>query len=558
MAFLSAISGASYGRRFDIQKAETVLGRHPECDVTIEVGAVSRQHARIHKTPKGFELEDLKSRNGTFLNGRSINTRTLLGDGDLIRICDVEYSFHISESLGLEAPAINENSSRIVELVDDAHGDDASRHVKSKLDIRGSQHGTQLTTSTEARLHAVLQISQNLGRAVKLDDVLPKVLDTLFKMFLQADRAFVVLQEGEELIPRWFKTRKEEHEDSFRISRTVMKQVMESKEAIISLDASSDTRFDQAVSISDFRIRSMIVAPLLDADGNALGAMQIDTLDSQRRFEQDDLELLAGVATQAGIAIENAQLHEQLVTQQRVSQDLQLARNVQKAFLPFRSPDIEGYSFFHFYRPAEQIGGDYFDYIRLPDERLAIVTADVSGHGIAAAMLMAKLSAETRFMLASYTDVSEAITRLNKRMHELDVSMFATFFCMVVDPKSGNVDMVNAGHMLPLWQTGPGQIEEPGDETVGVPLGVIEDFAYESSRIVLEPNQRLVMFTDGIHEAPSATDELFGLVRLRKCVVDSTGDLQEIGQGIVNSVERFSSSAEQADDMCLVIVSRDS
>ncbi|GAB5402988.1 MAG: SpoIIE family protein phosphatase [Aureliella sp.] len=558
MAFLSAISGANYGRRFDIKKPETVLGRHPDCDVTIEVGAVSRQHARIHQTAKGFELEDLKSRNGTFLNGRPISERTELGDGDLIRICDVEYSFHLSETLGLQTPSASDNSSRIVELIDDPGDDDSSRHISSKLDIRGSQYGSHLTSSSQARLHAVLQISQNLGRAVKLDEVLPKVLDTLFKMFLQADRAFVVLQEGDELVPRWVKTRKEEQEESFRISRTVLRQVMRDKEAIISKDASLDSRFDQAMSISNFSIRSMIVAPLLDSEGNAIGAMQLDTLNSQRTFEKDDLELLAGVATQAGIAIENAQLHEQLVSQQRVEQDLQLARNVQKAFLPFRSPDLPGYSFFHFYRPAEQIGGDYFDYIRLPDDRLAVVTADVSGHGIAAAMLMAKMSAETRFMLASYSDPAEAITRLNKRMHELDVGMFATFFCMIIDPSTSNVDIVNAGHMLPLWQTKPGHIEEPGDETVGVPLGVIEDFCYESTRIELKPHQRLVMFTDGIHEAPSPNGELYGLNRMRDGIAKSSGALSEVGNSMVADVEKFSGATVQADDMCLVIVSRDS
>ncbi len=173
-------------------------------------------------------------------------------------------------------------------------------------------------------------------------------------------------------------------------------------------------------------------------------------------------------------------------------------------------------------------------------------------------MLMAKLSAETRFMLASYSDPAEAITRLNKRMHELDVGMFATFFCMIIDPSTSNVDIVNAGHMLPLWQTKPGHVEEPGDETVGVPLGVIEDFCYESTRIELKPHQRLVMFTDGIHEAPSPSGELFGLNRMRESIAKSSGALSEVGNSIVASVEKFSGATVQADDMCLVIVSRDS
>ncbi|HBE67933.1 MAG TPA: hypothetical protein DDW52_07270 [Planctomycetaceae bacterium] len=557
MAYLSAISGTSYGQRYDLVKRETVLGRHPECDVTIEVGAVSRQHARIVKDDAGYKLEDLKSRNKTFLNGREVKERPQLSDGDLIRICDVEFAFHDVDQVGLPVATSGENSSRIVHLVDDEAQDESSRHVRSRLDIRGSKHGSQLTYSTEARLHAVLQISQNLARAVQLDDVLPKVLDTLFQMFLQADRAFVVLQAGDELIPRWVKTRNDKQEESFRISRTVMKEVMDSKEAIISMDASTDSRFNQAVSISDFRVRSMIVAPLLDSEGNAIGAMQIDTMDRARSFQREDLELLAGVATQAGIAIENAQLHEQVVAQERVQQDLQLARNVQKAFLPLDYPQTDGLGFYHFYQPAEHIGGDYFDYIRLSGDRIAVVVADVSGHGIAAAMLMAKLSAETRFLLASYEDPAEAITRLNQRMHQLDVDMFATFCCLIIDPATGRTAIVNAGHMLPIWFQSDEQIFEPGDETAGVPLGVLEDVQYECSYIDLLPGQRLYMYTDGINEAPSPSGQMYGLARLREKVSALKGSVSEDGQKIVTSVENFSAQLPQADDMCLVIVQRD-
>ena len=225
-----------------------------------------------------------------------------------------------------------------------------------------------------------------------------------------------MLREGEELVPRWIKTRHEDQQETFRISRTVMREVMESKQAIISLDATSDERFEMANSISDFRIRSIIVAPLLDSDGEPIGAIQMDTLDSKRQFEAKDFEILAGIASQAGVAIQNAKLHEQLVQQQRVEQDLELARNVQQAFLPSKHPDPAGYEFYHYYLPADQIGGDYYDYIELADGRLAIIVADVVGHGVAAAMLMAKLSAETRFLLASESDPASAITILNQRI----------------------------------------------------------------------------------------------------------------------------------------------
>lgn len=560
MAYLTARSGPSYGKRFDLEKAETVLGRHPDCDVTIEVGAVSRQHARILESDGIFQLEDLKSRNGTFLNGQLIAAPTSLSDGDMIRICDVEYSYHGEHDVSLipgSSTALQSGSSSFaVVLVDDEGQSEASRAVSSKLDIRGSQHGSQLTTTSEARLQAILEIAKNLGRAVKLDDVLPKVLDTLFKIFLQADRAFIVLREDEDLVPRWVKTRQEDQQEMFRISRTVMHEVMDSKQAIISLDATSDERFEMANSISDFRIRSMIVAPLLDTDGSALGALQIDTLDSKRHFEQDDLEVLAGVATQAGVAIENAQMHEKLVNQNRVEQDMVLAHKVQKAFLPEKEPQVEGYSFYHYYDPADQIGGDYFDYIELADGRLAVVTADVAGHGIPAAMLMAKLSAETRFLLASHHDPAEAITRLNRRIHDLNVDMFITFLCLIIETKTGRVDIVNAGHMLPLWLRTTGQIDEPGDEAVGVPIGIIEDFVYECASLELAEGERLLLYTDGINEAPAADGSMFGIERLKEVVESHKGEVDVAAGEVVSEVLRFTAGTERADDMCLVAVGR--
>lgn len=559
MAYLQAISGSAFGKRYELDKPEIVMGRHPECDVTIEVGAVSRQHARIHSGNDGFALEDLKSRNGTFLNGQGISTKADLHDGDLIRICDVEYSFHEDKESGLLSESSSgrtDGSSFGVVFVDDNGESESSRAVSSKFDIRGSTHGSQLTTNAEMRLKAMLEITQNLGGAVKLDEVLPKVLDTLFKVFLQADRAFIVLREGEELVPKWVNTRQEDQQDSFRISRTVMKEVMDSKQAIISLDAASDERFEMANSISDFRIRSIIVAPLLDSDGEPLGALQMDTLDSKRQFEPGDLEILSSIATQAGVAIENAQLHEQAVQQQRVEQDLELATKVQQAFLPRTNPGIDGYEFYSYYHPADQIGGDYYDYIPLPDGRISVIVADVVGHGVAAAMLMAKLSADTRFLLASESDPGAAITKLNYQIATLGVEKFVTLLCLVLDPNTGALDIVNAGHMAPLWLKPDGSVHEPGDEAAGVPIGILEDFEYDTASINIGAGDRLILYTDGINEAPNKEGTMFGISRLQKLVGEGRGALQEAGDKIVAEVKQFITGTQQEDDMCLVIVGR--
>ncbi len=160
-------------------------------------------------------------------------------------------------------------------------------------------------------------------------------------------------------------------EERVRISRTIVNQVMASKEAILSADAASDTRFETSQSIADLRIRSVMCVPLIDSEGQPLGAIQIDTLDQRHRFQQDDLDVLASVASQAAIAVDNAQMHENALKQQSASQrDLELAHKVQRGLLPSQPPRWpSNYHFFDFYESANQVGGDYYDYIELPGHR---------------------------------------------------------------------------------------------------------------------------------------------------------------------------------------------
>lgn len=559
MAHLTAVNGPSTGTRYELVKSVTILGRSPDCDVVLDAGAVSRQHARIVRRGDELLLEDLKSRNGTYLNGQALSQPTGLSDGDLLRICDLEFTYHTAEVQNLyDSTVIKDGSSTFgVMMVDDP--EDASRAVTNKIDVRsGMTGGSQLTTSAEVRLAAVLEIVQSLGKTVKVDDVLPKVLDTLFRIFVQADRGFVVLRgPSGELVPKWLKTRHADMQETFRISRTVMREVMETRQATISLDASSDERFEAAESVTDFRIRSMIVAPLLSSDGESIGAIQMDTLNPRRRFEESDLEILAAVAAQVGVAIENAQLHEQLVEQKLFEQDLDLAKRVQQAFLPSKHPDLSGFSFYHFYQPAQQIGGDYFDYIPLSDNRTAIIVADVVGHGVSAAMLMAKLSAETRFALASTRSVNHAITDLNRRICTLGVEKFITFLCLVLDSQTGLIEIVNAGHMAPLWRR-DGKVEQPGEAESGVPLGIMEDYEYELSTITLSPSERLVLYTDGINEAPDAAGQLFGIPKLETMLTAAEQDVTVIGTKMTEAVIKYIVGTTQADDMCLLVIGRES
>ena len=562
MSYIEIISsGPAMGRRENLTKDQYIIGRHPECDIVLESGAVvSRQHARLFSRDGGYACEDLGSRNGTFVNGKLINGPTQLQDGDSIRICDIEMSYgDTREQSALKGPFASPNAQGLGVLIeDDEDEENAGTSVQARMgmDVRGSEYGFQLSASAESRLAALLEIMRNLGKTIGIDEVLPKVLDSLFTIFLQADRGFIVLKDaGGNLVTRATKTRNKDQEDRARLSKTVLREVMKTKQAIISLDASGD--FSMSESVADFKIKSMIVAPLLNFEGEPLGVIQIDSTQTKGGFEAKDLEILIGVANQAGIAIENAQMHENLIAQKLVEQDLVLAAQVQMAFLPKASPACCGLSFYQYYNPAQQIGGDYFDYLELDNDRLVIALADVVGHGVAAAMFMAKLSAEARFAFASISDPRKAMAQLNDRITALDADRFITMSVIVLDKPTNTATIVIAGHMPPIHYHADGSITEPGEDIAGPPLGIMSDVEFDAVEVVLQPGECLTMYTDGIFEAPNKTGEQFSINRVRKIIENADGQVKSAGEKLIESVQEHIVDCEQEDDMCIVIVGRD-
>ena len=307
------------------------------------------------------------------------------------------------------------------------------------------------------------------------------MLDSLLTIFPQADRGVMVLRDAAsgKLIPRALKHRRPELVDTVRISRTIVQGVMASKEAILSADASSDARFKASESIVDFHIRSVMCAPLINSQGEVTGVIQIDTSDQRNRFSRDDLEVLASVACQAAIAVENAELHEMAIRDQKRSRELEVAHDVLRGFLPSGSPRIEGYDFFHFYEPANELGGDYYDYIPLPGRRLAVVVADVSGKGIPASLLMARLSADVRYCLASEPSPAEAVAQLNRVFFSAGwEDRFVTLVLAVLDPLRHELTLVDAGHP-PAYLQHAGKVIQAVDEAnARLPLGVMDDAEY--------------------------------------------------------------------------------
>ncbi|MDA7980593.1 MAG: SpoIIE family protein phosphatase [Pirellulales bacterium] len=556
MAYLEVGAGRNIGQRIALDGDSFVLGRHPNCDIVLDEGAVSRQHAKISRQNGKFIVEDLGSRNGTFVNNEEVLEPQPLTAFDEVKICDLVFTFN--DAAPSQPDTLTKDGATIAMMVEEHVGGNST--IMSQLDLSSLGGTLRVSVNPEVKLKALIEITKDLANLLTLEEMLPKILDSLFKIFVQADRGFIVLRDAPDgpLIPKAVRNRRDKDEDAIRISKTVVRRVMDEKQAILSADAAADSKFAMSESIADFHIRSLMCVPIIGSDGEAIGVIQIDTLDQRSRFQDEDLEVLASVGSQAAFAIENARLHASMIQQAEFERDLAMAREVQQGMLPHAAPRIESYSFFHFYEPAKDVGGDLYDYVVLPDSRVAILLGDVSGKGISAAILMAKITSEARFHLASGLSAGQTMTSLSTSFAGRGWDdRFVTMVLAVVNTNTHEVTLVNAGHMPPLLRDRKGVVTEVGEESASVPLGVLRNHEYEEFTLMLEPGSNLTAYTDGFSEALNSTKQLYGIKRLEEQLSRTAASVSEMGEHLLKDVTEFVGDTPQSDDMCLICFGRD-
>jgi serine phosphatase RsbU (regulator of sigma subunit)/pSer/pThr/pTyr-binding forkhead associated (FHA) protein len=555
MASLHILKGQNPGQRVVLDADKVVLGRDPECQVVIPMNSVSRKHAQIVRQAGKFFIEDLQSRNHTYLNHQEVTQRTPLKNNDRIRICDFLATFYEN--------AFPPLPDELRKGGEEAEPDEPEGSTTVEASISHSSHLNIVESQPAEKLKALLEISSNLSKTLQLDELMPKIVDSLFQVFRQADRCFIIQSEdgSQKLIPKVIKTRRPQDEANARFSRSIVRQCLETNQAFLSDDASADKRIPLSQSVLDFRIRSVMCAPLCSAEGKAFGVIQLDTQDRTKKFTQDDLKLLLCVASQASVALENAKFHEEQVARERLKRDLELATQVQLSFLPKHLPEVPGYEFFAHYEPALQVGGDYYGFVPMGNGRLAITVGDVAGKGIPAALLMAKLSSDARFCLLTQADPARAVTALNDLLfpHTSPMDRFVTLALAVLDPQTHNLTLVSGGHPSPLlYSKAEGVLMEAMPRDVpGVPLGMLEAFEYRSCQTMLKPGDSLVFFSDGVPDAIDVNSVPFGTEGVLS-TIKSAGPLsaQPLGERLIKAVKQHASGRSQHDDITLVCVSR--
>jgi serine phosphatase RsbU (regulator of sigma subunit) len=544
----------------DVVEIETVVGRHPDCTIQLQSNTISRRHAKITNDGGSFFIEDLKSGNGTFVNGKKIDARTSIGNQDRIKFGPLLLRFECESSGRPQQPApepeVVDAFGNTVEFTVDA--DDGATIMGS---VSGGGGFGMLEVEPQAKLKAIIEISRALTGETDLDKMLPKVLDTLFEIFPQADRGCILLKDDTtgEMVPRTFKHRRKNEDATVKLSKTILKKVLTDKEGILSADAANDSQFDASESISNLAIRSMMCVPLLDKNGEPIGVLNIDTQNPLTQFTEQDIEILLTVAGQTALTYDNARLMKSWMEKQKQDGEMRIAMDVQRALLPEKPPDVPGYSFFASYDAAQAVGGDYYDIFMLNDDLICLSFGDVAGKGVPGALIMSRISSCVQNTMAFVHEVAPAIKRINDHMcSNMVEGRFVTYMLIIIDTKQHKMTMVNAGHMSPMIRKADGSVEEFDDDLTGLPIGVMEDYPYEVIERDVNPGELFTLFTDGVDEAMNPEGELYTLERMRAFVLAGPTDAAELGKALLADVRRHANGRPQNDDITIMTFSRNS
>jgi len=331
--------------------------------------------------------------------------------------------------------------------------------------------------------------------------------------------------------------------------------VAESGEAVIVPDVSTDKRFYSNVDTSTgFQTKSILAAPL-KVKNKVIGVAEVINRRDSQPFTEENLAIFSTFCRQVALAIENARMYQYKLEQQRLRQQLESAHRIQQSFMPQTFPHSEDEKFILYGKniPATDVGGDLFEFIPIDDDHLGMVIGDVSGKGVPAALYMARLISDLRYYCHIAGHPADLMNTINNVLQERgQQGMFVTLIYMVLNTKTGELIITNAGHLPPLWYRFAKKQYEVIDDIDGIPLGIMLNQDFSNRVVQLAPGDMILLYTDGIIEARNMRKEMFSLARLEKIVVKPGGSPQELIEKIVDSVSNFTKRMLQHDDITLL------
>jgi len=523
------------------------VGRSSAADLCFpEDTGLSRVHFAFEPEGESWSVQDLGSKNGTYVNDIVLKGKLLLKPGDRVT------AGHLTIVYSPAPDAPGQVNDRVVVFDGEQPASPTTSTVMTTLTASSQAIGQTTVVSKGGEKTSAMQALIQAGRVLlenrPLSELFPLILD-LAVQAVGAQRGALMSLEGDQLTLRAHKG------EGFRISSYVRDQVIKEKASILVRDAQLDAAFKDRMSIVEQKVHTMMAAPL-QTEERIMGLIYVDSPFILREFTRDDLSLLTVMANTAAIRIENARLAEIEEADRRIQRDLSQAAEIQRGALPSAPPRVAGADLAGFNAPCRTVGGDYYDYFVYPDGRTGLALGDVSGKGMPASLMMMALHARVQVLASDPTDLAAFMTRLNKSTcANCPSNRFITFFFCVLDAATGEVAYANAGHNPPVLMRASGEAHMV--EGGGPVLGLLSMAPYQEMRLRLEPGDLLAIYSDGVTEATNTSEEEFGEERLLEVLRTNRAEpAGNIVQAVRTALAAFTAKAPQADDITLVIAKR--
>jgi serine phosphatase RsbU (regulator of sigma subunit) len=559
-AFLYVTHSDKTSERFALDRPRITIGRSARNDLCISDPFASRVHVEVRREGETYILQDLNSANGTLFNGSRLRDAARLANGDLAQIGETSIVFEDSRpalpqiDFG-DAPAPEATITFDSAITRTTSGLlDAIEGTRTQIGVRVAVPPTP--DKHQELLKFISKVSVTLLSPASLDELLTQITTLVFEA-VPADRCLIMLRDDADKAMKVHVARLRNGANAggdMRVSHKVMEEVIGQGKSVLTADAMHDPQLaSQTMALQG--IRSVMAVPL-GVGANVFGLIYADSPFGEGRFTADHLEVLTMLASVAAIRVENARLMEERLERERMERELQLACEIQQRFLPAAPPVVEGYDLQGISFPCYEIGGDYYDFIFTPEDRLLVALGDVSGKGTAAALLMSSLHASVHAQTTARRTISETIHAVNVYLAENTPSnRFVTLFYASLNPADGQFNYINAGHNSPLIIRADGSAQTL--DSGGLPLGMMPMATYDEEQLELAPGDVFVAYSDGVSEALNPQEEEFCLSRLQETVVANRHlNAAQLRDKIEAALSQWADGTPANDDITLVIVKR--
>ena len=519
--------------RHALGEGAEVMGRDAGCDIPLDDPSTSRRHAMFSPSPNGYVVEDLGSKNGTLINDTPSPSK-LLVDGDTVQMGStvIVYQESSLETGGSVLVADDQTESGLARFV---------------------SRDTQLALP-QKRLELIYELSARLTMLQTQEQLLETVMDICCET-LRFERGAVAIRpaSGSRKL-EWHVVRNlRGSEGEITISRSLLSRALEHGERAIFTDDGMG-QADPTVSMVQHGIRSAMCVPLIHQD-EIMGVIYGDCISSAASYTTEDIDFLAGLAQHVSIGLINHRLVEDQKKMVRLNLDIDLARKIQTGLFPADLPNTPELKIAAVNDPGQGISGDYYDVLRYDDDNIWCLMADVTGEGVAAALLMANLQAAVHVSYADTDDPGQLLKRWNTLIYQnTDSSKFITALLAIINTKTHVTRFASAGHHLPLiLRDGQGTPQELEAEAA-FPLGVVEDADFPTATAELGPSPfTFCLYTDGVIEAMNPDNQMFDEKRLMEALTNQKiENPRAIVQHVRKAVETFAAGAHQSDDITIM------